>query len=156
MGAIATFDYQAFLARYPEFRSQPESFVQEMFADASIIHANDGSGPVKKESSQLRLLNMVTAHLLQLFAPNPVQPTGIGSPQLVGAINNASEGSVSVGTQNDYPPGSPQWWQQTKYGSEYWLATTVYRTMRYFPSPGRNMNPFFPLGSFLSRFGRVG
>jgi len=46
-------------------------------------------------------------------------------------INNASEGSVSVQTENDYPPGSVQWFQQTRYGSAFWAATIAYRSVHY-------------------------
>jgi hypothetical protein len=65
---------------------------------------------------------------------------------LVGRIDNASEGSVAVATQNDYPPGTPQWFQQTKYGSDYWAASAPFRTMRYRPPHHRRIFNPWPLG----------
>ena len=43
-------------------------------------------------------------------------------------------------TENLYPPGSAQWWQQTKYGAAFWAATSQYRGMRYVP--GHNVRGF--------------
>lgn len=150
MGATASFDYQVFKLRYPEFNAVPEALVAQYFIEATLFHANNGSGPVCDAPTQLLLLNMVTAHIAQLNAPAAVPPQP-GSPQMVGAISSASEGSVSVSATNNYPPGSAQWWQQTKYGSSYWTATAAYRTMHYIPNPGRNMNPFYPIGARFPR-----
>ena len=72
--------------------------------------------------------------------------TTAGPSPLVGRITSATEGSVSVSTQFDVPPGSAQWFAQTLYGAEFWTATAAYRTMRYLPSPARNMDPYAPLG----------
>jgi hypothetical protein len=75
---------------------------------------------------------MVTAHIAALNAPIGGQP----SSPLVGRINNATEGTISVQTQMDYPAGSAQWFVQTKYGAAYWAATAGFRTMRYL-GPGQ-------------------
>jgi hypothetical protein len=61
--------------------------------------------------------------------PSPSQPPG--------RISSASEGSVSAAFDMNVPPGSAQWWAQTKYGSDYWLAMAPYRTMQYRPGPRR-------------------
>lgn len=125
MGAVAAFNYQSWTARYPEFDTITDPVATAYFAEATIYHANDGSGPVADAGQQLVLLNMLTAHVAALNLP----PSGqTQSPPLVGRISDASEGSVSVSVQNDYPPGTVQWYQQTKYGSAYWAATAKYRT----------------------------
>ena len=90
---------------------------------------------------------MLAAHIAQLNAPqiNGQPGTGAGNapaPNIVGRIANASEGSVSVSTQLDLPPGSSQWFAQTKYGLAYWQATAAYRTMRYIPGPYRAFTPW--------------
>lgn len=134
MGAVATFSWTTFSTRYPEFATIGEPLATVYFAEACIYHRNDGTGPVKDVNVQLVLLNMLTAHIADRYATvNSVAP----SP-LVGRINNASEGSVSVATENSYPPGSVQWYQQTKYGADYWNATKSYRTAHYVPGVGRS------------------
>lgn len=132
MGVIVNFDYNSWLVRYPEFGVSGAQFVspqlaQAYFDEATSYQANNGAGPVSDPGLQLRLLNMLTAHIAALNVT--------GSSPLVGRINTASEGSVSVGAENNYPPGTPQWYQQTKYGAAWWAATAQYRTMRYRPGP---------------------
>lgn len=131
MGVIVQFSYAAWIARYPEFASVTQPTAEQYFAEASVYHRNDGGGPVTDPTVQSVLLNMVTAHIAARYST----PTGGAQPSggLVGRLTNATEGSVSAGTQNDYPPGTVQWFQQTKYGSDYYLATAPYRTMRYMP-----------------------
>ena len=144
MGAIATFNYSTFADTYPEFGAVDEQLITLYFQQAELFHANDGTGPVVRIESQTMLLNMVTAHIAQLMTPKPGAENEVGSPQLVGPIQSASEGSVSVSVANNFPPGSAQWWQQTKYGAMYWAAMAVYRTMHYRVNRGRPMNPFYP------------
>lgn len=142
MGAIVAFNYQSFAARYPQFAAIPEATIQACWEEATIYHSNNGSGPVATTTSQQALLNMVTAHICFLSFGENNQPA---SP-IVGHINSASEGSVSVSADNEYPPGSAQWWQQSKYGSQYWLATAQYRTMQYRPGQSRAVNPWMYYG----------
>ncbi len=148
MGVIVAFNYStpgdplnpAWVLRYPEFAAVAQDTATGYWNEATLYHANDGSGPVKTEAAQRTLLNMVTAHIAARYSQSQGSPVP-GAPQdassIVGRISSASEGSVSVQTENQYPPGSAQWWQTTKYGSDYWNATKPYRTMRYRASPGR-------------------
>lgn len=133
MGAIATFDYAAWLVLYPEFSNVTEPQADMSFDLATLFLRNDGTGEVCKESAQLALLNMLTAHIA--FIGYGDNKSG-GASGLVGRISGATEGSVSVQTENQYPPGSAQWFQQTKYGAMYWQATAAFRTMRYRIGPG--------------------
>lgn len=138
MGVIVAFDYAAWALRYPEFNStvtQPQA--NECFVGATMIHANDGSGPVNDAQQQTVLLNALTAHIAQIsFGSTQQQASGI-----VGRIASATEGTVSVTTENRYPEGTAQWFQQTKYGSFYWAATMQFRTMRYSAPRPRFFNP---------------
>lgn len=134
------FSYANWIARYPEFAAVSQPTANQYFAEATIYQRNDGGGPVCDPTVQSALLNMVTAHIAARYSqsqdsPAPGAPQDANTP--VGRISSASEGSVSIQTENQYPPGSAQWWQQTKYGSDYWNATKPYRTMRYRASPGR-------------------
>lgn len=139
MGATAAFDYDVWISRYPEFQDTVnQTMAETFFAEATIYHRNDGGGPVRNGASQLILLNMMTAHIAQLYVGTEADPASGG----VGRVTNASEGSVSAGFQMDIPPGTPQWFNQTKYGASYWAATTPYRTMRYLPGVRRMFSPF--------------
>lgn len=135
MGAIATFDYASWVTLFPEFSYLAEEQLTAYYDLAGQFHANDGSGPVCRPASQANLMNLMTAHLCALMAGGPPDQSGNAQPprEIVGRIGNATEGSVSVGIDNNYPPGSAQWYQQTKYGSMYYMATGPYRTMRYIP-----------------------
>src|SRR5579885_3642968 len=143
MGAIVEFNYSAWQARYPEFSQVTQTQAEAYFAEASLYHANDGSGPVNDATAQLALLNMLTAHIAYLYSGTATQPAS----QLVGRIGDASEGSVAVRADMGVQPGSAAWFQQSKYGASYWAATMVYRTMRYrrprFCGP---FGGFIPLG----------
>jgi hypothetical protein len=138
MGVVVQPNYAAFTARYPEFASpggaQPVSsdLYQAYWNEATLYQANDGAGPINDCARALMLMNMLVAHIASLNAPNA---NGTSASNTVGRVSNASEGSVSVGLDNQYPPGTPQWYQQTKYGSAWWAATAQYRTMRYRPGP---------------------
>lgn len=141
MGVQVTFNYAAWVARYPEFNSVDPNLVNAIVAEAQIHHRNDGGGPIIDPVAQLVYLNMVVAHLVSMNAP---QANGQPAPPLVGRISNAAEGSVNVAVENAYPPGTPQWWQQTKYGSAYYAATLPYRTMRYVRGHPRRQDAFWP------------
>lgn len=129
MGVIVAFDYDAWLAIYPEFTATVTSpQANGYFAMATTMHANDGSGPVPNAGLQLSLLNALTAHFAALFNT----PSGSTPSTLVGRISNATEGSVTVATEYNAPPSqSMAWFLQTKYGAFYWTATIGYRTMQY-------------------------
>lgn len=139
MGAVATFDYPGWVARYPEFSQVAQPTAQAYFNEATIYHANDVSGPVRDATVQLMLLNMVTAHIAQMNAVINGQP----APTIVGRISQASEGSVSVTSEySTNVPGQMAWFIQTKYGAAYWQATAPYRTMRYRPGAPKPVDPF--------------
>ena len=136
-----TFDYSAWVGIYPEFSSVPQAQVINYF-DLATQFCSNRLGPVQTTVELTRLLYLLTAHITALFGTQ-TDPNG-----LVGRINSATEGSVTVQTENEYPPGSAQWYQQTKYGAMYWAMTVKFRTMRY-------RVPFRPkLGSFGVPFPR--
>ena len=118
MGVVVQFNYAQWAATYPEFNATVnQTQAQNYFQIATSIHRNDGGGPVNDPTQQLNLLNMLTAHVAALFAP-PV--AGAQPSTLVGRINSASEGSVSV--QAAYSNNVSQqmaWFVQTKYGAMY-------------------------------------
>ncbi len=141
MGAVATFNFTTFAARYPEFASLDPGLAGLYFGEATLYLANDGSGPVADAGQQLVLLNMLTAHIAKLNATiSGVAPSG-----LVGRISSSSEGSVSVAVDNGPATASAAWFQQTSYGAAFWSATARYRTMRYVSGRQRSFGPW-PFG----------
>lgn len=136
MGVVVTFDYAAWVARYQEFSAVSSATADQYFAEACIYHNNTPAGPVCNEAAQRVYLNMMTAHIAARYSngagsPNPGSPQNPNTP--VGRIASAGEGSVNASFENSYPPGTAQWFQQTKYGSDYWNATKAYRSAQYRP-----------------------
>ena len=140
MGVVVNFSYASWIARYPEFDPENSNSVQpvssplatQYFNEATVYQANNGAGPIRDATLALTLMNMLVAHIASL---NTANANGTPAPNIVGRISNASEGSVSIGTDNQYPPGSPQWFQQTKYGAAWWAGTAQFRTMRNVVGP---------------------
>ena len=144
MGVPAPFNDGAWKARYPEFSGVADSTAQMYYAEAELYWNNTACTPVTNPSKQALLMNMLTAHIA---AMNGAGANGQGSSPLVGRINSAGEGSVNVGTENQYPPGTVQWFQQTKYGSAFWAATQSYRAGGYYRAKaGRYFGTFYPGG----------
>lgn len=138
MGVVVTFDPTTWKALWsPTFDYLSDDQATQYFNLATAIHRNDGGGPVVVAAQQTNLLNLITAHMVALFAP---KANGAAASPLVGRISDATEGSVSVSVQNEYPPGTAQWFQQTQYGSMYWVASAPFRTMRYIPNPRSPVN----------------
>ena len=128
--AVVGFDPAAFKLRYPEFAGVSDALLQMYFDETTLILANNDSSIVHDLAERAKLLRLLTAHLAALNsgingqAPSP----------LVGRISSATQGSVSVSVDMGPASGSSAWFQQTKYGSEYWMATAKYRTFRYVPA----------------------
>lgn len=140
MTAAVTFDYTAFIARYPEFTLVLQPMATEFFNEAGLYCANDACNPAFGAGILPTLLNMLTAHIAWINAPRNAQgqPDSTGTQtasSLVGRINTATEGSVSVGSEFKGDGGPTQdWYLQTKYGAAFWAASAQFRTMRYIPA----------------------
>jgi hypothetical protein len=149
MGVIVTFNYASWIACFPEFTNVTQDAAACYFNLATLYNRNDGGGPVCDATVQSELLNLMTAHIAWLYSPQlNGQPNTAGTTPaspLVGRINTATEGSVSVGAELDMPAGIPQFYAQTKYGLAWWVATAAYRTFRYLPGlrSRRVFNPYF-------------
>jgi hypothetical protein len=138
--AVGIWDYTSFSSRYPEFNTTVNATqAQDLWTQATLFHRNDGCGRGPKDPlKQEQMLEMVTAHLAQLFFGSTLAP----ATALVGHINSAGQGSVNVATEMQIQPGTAAWWNQTKYGAMYWAATAIYRTMGYFPGHSHIVNPW--------------
>jgi Protein of unknown function (DUF4054) len=145
MGVVA-FNYSQWGTRYPDLASYVNpTLAQAYFGEAQLYCDNTAGSRIKDDTvggERSILLNMLTAHIAALNAPLNNQPAA----PLVGRISGAGQGSVNVQVQNDYEPGTAQWYQQTRYGSAFWSATAKYRTARYIRGPARSVDPFNPFG----------
>lgn len=148
MGVTVTFSYPTWLALFPQFAYISSTQAQMYFDLATQWVRNDGGGPVSTAATQTTLLNLMTAHIAQLFAPTQ---GGQNPSMIVGRISDATQGSVSVSAA--YPGENPSasWFNQTPYGAAAWSAMAPYRTARYVPGPGAFAgnpfgNPFFTGG----------
>lgn len=147
-----TFAPGTFKSAYPLFANCSDAQCNEWFAGATFICANQASSPANCVPGQLAyLLNLLTAHIGWLDAPRDANgspsSSGVPAPPLVGRINTASEGSVSVGADmGDVNAGSPSqaWFEQTQWGARYWASTAQFRTGGYIALPPVLPGPFFP------------
>lgn len=135
---VVTFDPTLFKAAYPEFVTVADAVLIGNFGLAQLVLSNSCRSVVLDANKRETLLNLLVAHITQLRnGVNGQQPGG-----LVGRVNTATEGSVSVGAE--FPATmSAAWFLQTQWGATYWQATLAYRTMRYVPAPCR---PFVRTG----------
>jgi DNA-binding transcriptional regulator YdaS (Cro superfamily) len=142
MGVAITYTYPQWIAAYPQF-SQTVSqgpFETTVYPLAQTYCGNDGSGPVSDATLQAMLMGLMCAHIAQLFFGNCTSP----APQIVGRINSATEGSVSVSSEMPMPTNATQaWLYQTQFGAAFWAATSPYRRMIYRAPMPRNFNPRF-------------
>ena len=139
MGVVASFNYGSWALRYPEFSNVNAQQAQMYWEEATTYCRNDGGGPVGDIVTQTIMLNMLTAHIAYLavgtggIVANGTQLSSPGQAPtpLVGRVSSASEGSVSVSTDNGSQPGSAAWFQQTQYGSAYWSLMSQFRSFQW-------------------------
>lgn len=138
---VVVFNPAAFKLRYPEFAAVSDGLLQQYFDEAGLVYLdNTDASRVQQVEQRAVLLNMLVAHIAQINAGSSTQPA---SP-LVGRVNTATEGSVSVGADMGAVPGTSAWFLQTKYGASYWQATAQFRTMRYVPGSSSCANQRYP------------
>jgi hypothetical protein len=131
---VVTFDYDAWVALFPEFASVSEATATAYFNMTTPWVDNTALGYVSDLNVRATLLNFLVAHIAAIL--NGVNGQ-VASP-LVGRVSNATEGSVSVAT--DFPTTiNGAWLNQTKYGALFWAASAPYRTMVY----AAPLQPFF-------------
>ena len=141
-GPAVQFSYETWIARYPEFSGVPEALADLYFQEAGLYFANCGWTGAQPQAPLL--LNMLTSHIAQLNAPLGGEP----SPQTVGRISNATQGSVNVTLTLDGSTGSPSeaFFTQTKYGFAFWQATARFRRAIHRAHPTT-----IPQGAFPNR-----
>jgi hypothetical protein len=126
---VVIFDPAGFIARFPEFTTVSASTLTAYFNEATLVLDNTDASTVQQIEQRTPLLWLLTAHLAALYSG----VNGQAAAQLVGRINNASEGSVSVATDYGTQPATAAFYLQTKYGAQYWQMTASIRAMQYVP-----------------------
>lgn len=136
---IVTFVPATFRGAYPEFTGITDGPLNQNFALATLLLNNSCGSRVADANQRLTLLNVLVAHLT--FLSNGTNDGGtppviVPPPGVVGRIDSATEGAVSVSAQFEAPPNANQaYFIQTKYGALYWTLTARYRTMLYVSAP---------------------
>ncbi len=139
MGVIVTFNYENWIGLFPPFNYLSSAQVSMYYEIAINYIRNDGGGPVCDANQQTQLLNLTVAHIAQLMAP---KSNGQSPSTIVGRINTASEGSVSVGAEFPASPAA-SWWLQTPFGAAVWQMMLPYRLgPRYVPGRTRLFQPW--------------
>ena len=130
MGAVATFDYASWSAAYPEFSNVASGQAQAYWNEATILHRNDGGGPVQDVTMQTSLLNLLTAHIAFLRVGTAANQSA-ASQGLSGRVTSATQGSVSLSTELPGLGPNSAWCAASAYGYSYWNYMAPYRTMHY-------------------------
>ncbi len=120
---VVIFDPAGFQARYPEFATVSTPTLNAYFGETTLYLNNSINSMVADIETRTPLLWMLVAHLAAIYSG----VNGQGPSGLVGRVNNASQGTVSVATDMPAMPGSAAWYLQTPYGLSYWQATAPYR-----------------------------
>lgn len=144
---IVQFSAPEFVALWPEFTGLANGVMQNAFNIATLLLNNSCGSVVRDANLRMALLYMLTAHVCFLNAgTNDGAGNITPAPGIVGRIDSASEGSVSVTAQYASTVGqSMAFFIQTKYGAQFWQATVQYRSMRYFGPPQFGPNgPGYP------------
>jgi len=155
------FDFTTWTTIYPEFAAVSSVQGQSWFTRATFLCGDQACNPANSIPGALtNLLYLLTSHIAALNAPRDARgnyaAVGQAPSPLVGRVNSATEGSVSVGTDmGDANAGSPSqaWYMQTKYGAEYWAATAQFRTAVYAALPTVVPGPVYP--GLYQRYGRI-
>jgi Protein of unknown function (DUF4054) len=159
-GAPIVFNYAVWIAEFPEFAAVSQPLAQSYFNRATNFWNNCGWQASLPNAAGL--LNLLTSHIAWLNAPRDANgnPASTGQPAspLVGRIDQASEGSVSVhADMGEATAGSPSqaWYMTTKYGAEFWYAVAAFRTARNVRGPSSApVQPIYNWGAGR-RFGGV-
>jgi hypothetical protein len=121
-----------FKTAYPAFATVADAALQVSFQLATLQLNNSCCSRMKDANERELLLNLLTAHITALKDGQNGQPP----PGVVGRIDKATEGSVSVSTAMDTAgQKGKDYYAQTQWGMLYWMSTAKYRTAVYIPAP---------------------
>lgn len=128
---VVVFDPATFKVAFPSFATVADPALSMAFQLATLQLNNSCGSRVCDAAVRELLLNLLVAHIAALtYGENGNPPSG-----LVGRVNRAQEGSVSVGTDFGTMVYGQAYYAQTQWGAMYWQSTARFRTMVYIPAP---------------------
>lgn len=128
---VVTFNPTAFKAAYTSFSTVADAALTLSFQLATLQLNNTCGSRVCDAALREILLNLLVAHITALKdGENGNPPAGV-----VGAVNKAQQGSVSIGTEVGTIVYGQAYYLQTQWGYLYWQSTARFRTMVYIPAP---------------------
>jgi len=139
--AVVAFDTGTFYLRFPELAGVSPSQLTFYFqlagdfvnnTDCSIVPYCPPTVLAREDA-----LYLTVAHLAKLFGTN----AGISPSPIVGRIDTATEGSVSVGATVDIKSQSAQWWLSSVYGFAVWQLLAPWRSALYISARRRSFEP---------------
>lgn len=136
--AVAVFDYGVWALRFPDLAASVSiPLANSYFGEAGLYLDNTDCSPVGDVNARLAILNLIVAHIAQINLP-----ASAGGSGLVGPIESATEGSVTVKVKLPDSRGLAWWFTQTPFGAAVWAALAPYRTAHYVPGPQPIFGPF--------------
>lgn len=119
-----TLAYPGWAELYPELAANvsPAQFNAYVSRSPLIATFNTTSSPVQDQAPGgllERLLYLLLSHYAVLAQRDPNQ---------VGAITDASQGSVHVAFDTSAREGTARWYRQTQYGADFWNAIAPLRS----------------------------
>lgn len=128
---VVVFDAAAFKAAFPSFATVADGSLLVAFNLATLQLNNSCSSRVCDAPTRELLLNLLVAHIAALtFGENGLPPSGI-----VGHVDKAQEGSVSVSASMGTLVYGQAYYAQTQWGALFWQSTARFRQMVYIPAP---------------------
>lgn len=122
MSESVVFSYREFASMFPEVKTTEQQATTAFWLAEGMLN-NTSHSIVCCPCDRKRLLYLLTAHIAYL------QGRGTGN---VGAISNASEGSVSVGYAGLGQLGQ-NYFGQSQYGLLFWQMASKYLSGFYVP-----------------------
>jgi len=155
---VVSFSFAEFETAYPEFTGLGAAVCARAFGLATLQLAAGCGSVIVDAVARQALLYLLTAHVTYLAnGTNDGAGNVTPAPGIVGRIADAAEGAVSVAADYGTVNQSEAYYVQTKYGAQYWQATSQFRTMAYIPGQHHGPGPFGPvLGPFGPDFGGGG
>lgn len=127
---VVVFEPAAFKTLFPRFVTVADVILTLNFAAAEMLVKNSCCSRVVDAVKRERLLNLLVAHITQLLNGIDGQPPS----GIVGVVNDATEGSVSVSTELGDIPFTAVYFAQTPWGLLFWQLTAPFRQFVYVPA----------------------
>jgi hypothetical protein len=128
---VVVFDPVEFVAAYPAFATVTNPALDMSFQLATLQLDNSCGSRIKDAAKRQLFLYLLTAHITALKDGQNGQPP----PGIVGRVDKATEGSVSVSADMGTMAYGQAYYMQTQWGALYWQATAKFRSMVYIQAP---------------------